>query len=257
MTVGEADEFDAGERVYLGKTTMEGVVREHIIRYEFAVERLGKSGTVVDAACGSGYGSQMLARHARQVVGFDISASAIAYASEHHRDSRVSYVRADLDRGLPVRSGTVDDIVSFETLEHVSSPQRLVSEYSRGLHKGGHLILSTPDRMVYSDLSGYTNPFHRAELNRRELIEVLSAHFEIEAVYGQVRWTGSVLRSQLKQAVKRKLPPGTLAVAKAANASRRWLVSRTHPVADDLSLHPIEHRDAELYFFLVLVARKP
>lgn len=257
MTAGEPEEFNAGERVYVGKTAMEGVVREHMVRYEFALGLLGESGMVVDAACGSGYGSQMLARRARHVVGFDISESAINYAAEHHQGSRVSYVRADLDRGLPLRSGTVDGLVSFETIEHVSSPQRLVSEYSRALRQGGHLILSTPDRRVYSDLSGYANPFHRAELTRRELVDVVSVGFEIEAMYGQVRWTGSLWRSQIKQAVKRRLPPSVLTVVKAANASRRRLVSRDSPVENDFSLQPIDGQGAELYFFLVIVARKP
>jgi SAM-dependent methyltransferase len=257
MALGMTSEFDAGERIYLGKTTRDATVREHLARYEFALGLVGEGGIVVDVACGSGYGSQMLASRARHVVGLDISESALTYAVEHHRGSRLSFLRADLDLGLPLQSGVVDDLVSFETIEHLSSPERLISEYARALRQGGHLILSTPDRRVYSDLSRYSNPFHRTELTRRELVDFVRLHFDIETMYGQVRWSGFRFRERIKRVVKYLLPAGVLRIAVGADAFRRRLAARMSPVKPDLSMQPIVETDSELYFFLVIVARKP
>jgi len=257
MTVGMKSEFDAGERIYVGKTTNNSTVMQHIARYEFALGLVGESGIVVDAACGSGYGSQMLASRAQYVVGLDISQNALNFAVEHYRGSRLSFLRADLDQGLPLRSGVVDDLVSFETIEHVSSPELLISEYSRALRQGGHLILSTPDRRVYSDLSGHSNPFHRAELTRGQLVDLVQLHFEIETMYGQVRWTGSRLRERIKRAIKHRLPTGVLGTVVAANAFMRHLGGGASPVETEFSIKPIFATDSELYFFMVIVARKP
>ncbi|HET9189593.1 MAG TPA: SAM-dependent methyltransferase, partial [Rudaea sp.] len=52
---------------------------EHWARYAFALE-LARGKRVLDAACGEGYGSAMLAGAAASVLGVDIAADAIAHA---------------------------------------------------------------------------------------------------------------------------------------------------------------------------------
>ena len=52
---------------------------EHWHRYHFAA-RFAAGMRVVDAACGEGYGSALLARSAASVVGADISPAAVAHA---------------------------------------------------------------------------------------------------------------------------------------------------------------------------------
>jgi 2-polyprenyl-3-methyl-5-hydroxy-6-metoxy-1,4-benzoquinol methylase len=257
MTAGQADQFDAGERVYVGKTSRNSTVQEHIARYEFALGQISEGGLVVDAACGSGFGSQMLARRARHVVGLDVSESAVNYAARNHWSSQLSYLRADLTRGLPLQSASVDHIVSFETIEHVPNPERLVSEYARVLKRGGQLILSTPDRVVYSELSGYSNPFHRAELSRREFIDLVSVYYKVEAIYGQLPWSGSVWRRRIELAIRRRLPPPILAVAKNATRAMRQLVAPNSAVRSDVSIQRIRGQHSQLFYFLVIVARKP
>ena len=52
---------------------------EHWHRYAFAMP-LAKDRRLLDAACGEGYGSNLLASVARGVVGVDISAQAVGHA---------------------------------------------------------------------------------------------------------------------------------------------------------------------------------
>ena len=52
---------------------------EHWHRYAFA-QRFAAGKRVLDAACGEGYGTAMLAGTAAQAVGIDIDAASIAHA---------------------------------------------------------------------------------------------------------------------------------------------------------------------------------
>ena len=70
-----------GERFVPGKMFKHSEI-EHMHRYT-AVAPLLKGKVVLDAACGTGYGSNMLAREAERVCGIDISQEAIAYANEN------------------------------------------------------------------------------------------------------------------------------------------------------------------------------
>jgi SAM-dependent methyltransferase len=92
--------------------------KAHIERYRFAAEHLLPSDTVLDAACGSGYGTAILSRFCRKTTGIDKSAAAIAYAREKY--GRTFHVQ-DLLRRSPFR-GRHDVIVSFETIEHIDAP---------------------------------------------------------------------------------------------------------------------------------------
>ena len=80
------DFFDAGRR------------RFHLARYEFAANYVaGKD--AADIACGTGYGSELLAlRGARSVVGVDIDEGAVCYARTHHAPSNADFRCAQVSR---------------------------------------------------------------------------------------------------------------------------------------------------------------
>ena len=71
-----------GERVIPGAVD-EDLWNEHFARYAFAA-RLARRKRVLDAGCGSGYGSAELARSARMVVGADVAREAVDYARGHY-----------------------------------------------------------------------------------------------------------------------------------------------------------------------------
>ncbi len=156
---------------------------EHIHRYAFAAD-LVRGRTVLDAACGEGYGSSLLAAQADSVTGVDISAEAVTHARSRYRGENLSFEVADCC-ALPFRDGQFDVIVSFETLEHLEPQERLLAEFRRVLADDGFLVISSPDRAVYSDRLGNDNPHHVRELDRPELEQLLGGKFPAVRLLGQ------------------------------------------------------------------------
>jgi len=155
---------------------------EHVHRYVFA-ESFVEGKRVLDAACGEGYGARRLASKARQVVGVDLSEQAVAHASARYPVPNLTFQQADCSQ-LPFPSGHFDCIVSFETLEHLENQQEMVKEFRRVLAPDGFLVISSPDKAVYTEQLGNHNIFHRRELYRRELEALLLGEFPSMQLFG-------------------------------------------------------------------------
>ena len=157
---------------------------EHWHRYVFA-RAFAQGRRVLDAACGEGYGSAMLAASAASVVGVDIAESAIAHARQRYAQHANLRFEQDDCTALSCGDAQFDLIVSFETLEHVAAQQELIAGFARAVTPGGMLIVSSPDKRTYSEKSGFRNEFHVRELYRDELLELLRPHFPFVRLYGQ------------------------------------------------------------------------
>ncbi len=157
---------------------------EHWHRYVFA-RGLARGKRVLDAACGEGYGSALLADVAASVTGVDISADAIAHAKSRYGTTANLQFRCDDCTQLSFAPNTFDLVVSFETLEHVEAQESLVAGFARSLSVEGILVISSPDKKTYSDERGFSNEFHVRELYRDELLNLLRAHFPFVRLYGQ------------------------------------------------------------------------
>lgn len=159
------------------------IVYEHWHRYAWA-RSLVRDKDVLDCACGEGYGSHLLADAAKSVVGVDVDPKAIEHARQRYSADRLSFQQADaLD--LPFEDDRFDVVVSFETLEHLAEHDALLAGFRRVLKPDGVLLLSSPDKRTYSDLTGYDNEFHVRELYRDELEALLDRHFPDYRLYGQ------------------------------------------------------------------------
>jgi len=157
---------------------------EHWHRYVFARE-FAKGKRVLDAACGEGYGSALLAGVAQNVLGVDIAEAAIGHARTRYAAlPNLRFERGDCT-ALSVPDASFDLIVSFETLEHVQAQEQLLAGFARALAPAGMLIVSSPDKHTYSDISGFRNEFHVRELYRDELLALLRPHFPHVRLYGQ------------------------------------------------------------------------
>ncbi len=159
-----------------------GQVREHLARYRFAAQFA--RGGVLDAGCGTGYGSHMLSASpsAARVLGIDRDARAIARARRYYGGPRVDYARADLDSGALARFGCFDTIVCLEVLEHLPEPERLLARLDHALAPGGRLIVSTPLGAGRAVPSG--QPFHFFQLRRVEFEQLLARRFRWQ-LFGQ------------------------------------------------------------------------
>lgn len=157
---------------------------EHWHRYAFALPFVGGR-RVLDCACGEGYGSRILAGRADRVTGLDLSAEAVEHARRRYGErGNLKFVEGDCT-ALPFPDDAFDVVVSFETLEHIEGQQTMLAEFRRVLGPRGLLILSSPDKRIYSDEREFQNEFHVRELYRDELIELVSRYFPAWRLHGQ------------------------------------------------------------------------
>lgn len=193
-----------GERFIPGQTDIELEI-EHLNRYQFA-RQFVKDKVVLDAACGEGYGSDLLARDASKVYGIDLSEESITYARNRYDNRRISYQVASICQ-LPFEADTFDVIVSFETLEHVdgNSQIQFLQEAERVLKQDGLLVISTPNHRVYKERG--ENHFHVKELEYEEFrallekrfpfVSFFSQRFEIANSIASPSWNSGTIESEL------------------------------------------------------------
>ena len=134
----------------------------HVSRYHFACKYVRPGDTVIDAACGLGYGSYVIRSLTKcsTITGIDGSAYGVAYANANFAcDGATPFVQGILPECLQdIPENSVDCVISFETLEHIENPVSLLAEFHRILTPGGRLISSVPHD--WSDETGQDpNPF--------------------------------------------------------------------------------------------------
>ena len=157
---------------------------EHWHRYALA-RQLGQHANILDVASGEGYGSAMLAESAAGVVGVDVSPDAVQHARNRYGHlPNLEFVTASCD-SLPLADASFDLAVSFETIEHIETQQAFIAELARVLRPDGVLILSSPNKRIYSDAHDYHNEFHVRELYRDELENLLRGTFPHIQWFGQ------------------------------------------------------------------------
>jgi SAM-dependent methyltransferase len=172
------------ERLALDRFSSPWLRNQHLERYHWA-SRFTRGLRVLDAACGSGYGSRILLdAGAREVTSVDLSPDAAA-------PSR--FVRGDVSK-LPLKDGSIDAYLCFETIEHVANEDALLAEARRVLAPGGLFLCSTPNRNLLSP--GLTlhdrprNPYHIREYSIPEFDELLKRTFGVVELFAQTWFSG-------------------------------------------------------------------
>ncbi|MEP6942306.1 MAG: methyltransferase domain-containing protein [Betaproteobacteria bacterium] len=199
------------------------IAYEHWHRYAFAKGMVdGKR--VLDAACGEGYGSALLAHTAASVVGVDIDAATIAHARTRYRDTRLSFVEGSCT-ALPLPDGAVDVVVSFETIEHLPEADQpaMLAEFARVLAPDGVLVISSPNRELYSDARHYVNEFHLHELYRDGLSRLLETAFGAQRWFHQRVATWSGIWAESREAESRAAEKHRAGDDGAESGAEAWL----------------------------------
>jgi SAM-dependent methyltransferase len=152
-----------GESVWPGVRNDLFVAHESIYSF-FSSFVAGKR--VLDAACGTGYGSAtMAAAGAVHVVGVDLDPRSLRYARRHFGRQKLEFRLADCER-LEFAPGSFDLIVSSNTLEHLHHPEPFLAGAHRLLSVGGGLVVAVPpitDRRSLAEHHGIR--YHRSNLS--------------------------------------------------------------------------------------------
>jgi ubiquinone/menaquinone biosynthesis C-methylase UbiE len=170
--------------------TMGGsIATQHFARYRLAA-MVAEGKDVLDAGCGVGYGTALLARSgAKRAVGVDASAEAVDLARTRS-DTGAEFRVADI-RKLPFDEASFDLVTCFEAIEHVEQPGAALTEFARVLNPEGLLLISSPNRIVYPP----GNPHHVHEFEPEELREALSKRFSQVVLLRQHDWLCSLVGS--------------------------------------------------------------
>ena len=147
--------------------TFDQYQKSHYHRYQFAKEKLNPNDQVGDFACGTGYGSMILAERCKKVTGVDLNQEVIEFIQNRYRKQpKVEFIHSDL---LDLKfENSFDKIISFETVEHLSEEniEVLFEVYHKALRKGGKLIFSTPynqEMCQYAIKLGFHKTFYITE----------------------------------------------------------------------------------------------
>ncbi len=171
-----------GERVVPDKMAVDILTyTQHLTRYVFALNFCaGKR--VLDAACGAGYGLDLISSVASGVVGIDNSKESLEYAAKnyHFYNKYFSFWEADLEHAsFEFLKGLLpfEVITSFETIEHLENPDFFLSNVKNALADDGVFVFSIPN----------TNPslFHKQIYDIEEAKKLITNHFKKVNWYGQ------------------------------------------------------------------------
>ena len=119
--------------------------KSHFKRYQFAKTIVQPGEVCGDFACGTGYGSVMIAEKAKHVTGADLDTVVVNAIKERYKEKQnVTFLNENL---LHLTfANHFDTIVSFETIEHFTEEniKKLLKIYNVALKENGKLIFSTP-----------------------------------------------------------------------------------------------------------------
>lgn len=129
------------ERIWNDQATREQYVGGNL-RIDRAIAAVGPGRRLLDLGCGDGVLGQALRDRFEEVVGADISESALEAAAR--RGLITQRINAD-SPPFPFPDSTFDAITCLDLIEHVFEPRVLVTEIARILAPGGVLYLATPN----------------------------------------------------------------------------------------------------------------
>lgn len=167
--------------------TKKRLISEHINRYDYACE-YAQNKIVLDIACGTGYGSDILRKKAKKVFGVDISAKSIDYAKKKFKHNNLEFIKASATDEHLFSENSFDFVCSFETIEHFDydSRRKYLMNLRKWLKPNGYILFSTPNKIITSPYTHKPlNKFHKLEFTKDKLNSELKEFFVIKKIMGQ------------------------------------------------------------------------
>src|SRR4051812_11975485 len=152
--------------------------RRHLAVYEWIATRVAGL-RVADLACGEGYGADVLANTAAEVLGVDANPEAHEHARRRYRRPNLRFERALVEDFR----GPCDAIVFLQTIEHIHEPDELLKGFAATAPVA---YFTTPNRLTLAppgtEKSG--NPWHLREYTIAEYGALLEPHFSHVEILG-------------------------------------------------------------------------
>jgi len=214
--------------------------------------RLAENKKVLDLGCNTGYGTEILFKSAKEVVGVDVSEKAILSAKSRYGHLGIEFQVVD-GVVLPFRDNEFDMIVSFQVIEHIVDYGKYLNELKRVLSPSGIVLFATPNSLLRLDPGMKPwNKFHSREFNSTDLKSLLDTFFSTVGIFGLFAedhfYTvefNRVHRARTKARIKRMLPRFMLTgVRDLRNASEKiWKPRSPAPENDKefLNQYRLEH----------------
>ena len=172
-----------GERLDSKSKLSRNNLLEHLARYNLVKGE--KDSNILDIGCGTGYGSDLLAKSFGGVYGVDISQDAIDYAKKNWQRENIMF---SIGSGteIPFKQNTFDITVAFEVFEHIKDWSKFLSELKRVTKRNGMIYISTPNKNIYSPgTKKPINPHHFFEMTEDQFRKALDSYFRIDQFLGQ------------------------------------------------------------------------
>lgn len=152
-----------------------GISLDHQCRYRWVASKVTTEDKVLDAICGIGYGSYIMAKvgmqHPKEVLGFDICQEAIDYGNKYYRAANLTLKCSDFNKiELPIEY--FSKVACFEAIEHVENPMDLLKLIYTSMQPKGTLYISCPNQAT-NPFSKERYPFHVKHYYSNELEAML------------------------------------------------------------------------------------
>ena len=176
-----------GERTIPGVPTESYWFARHEIVYRWAAERYAREQICGDIGSGEGFGTRLLlAAGAQSVFGIELDQAAVSHSAIKYPNS--SFLRANVV-ALPIVTQSTDLLTSLQVIEHIWDVAAYLKEMYRVLRLGGKLVVSTPNRPVFSPglkrKSPPLNPFHVEEFDEEQVkLQLIDCGFKEVTMYG-------------------------------------------------------------------------
>ena len=130
------------------------------------------SGKVADIGSGTGFGTHLLVRNADYVIGYEMDATAMKFATRAFSNGSIKFTSANICGAMP--KNEYDFVTMIDVIEHIEEDIIAVNNCSNMLVKGGTYICSTPNRLSRYRKSAY----HAREYSPNELKDLLGLVFK-------------------------------------------------------------------------------
>lgn len=151
--------------------------------YEYANNFI-QAKRVLDVGCGEGYGANILARQAKEIVAIDRHKKTIQQAQRKYSLPNLSFNVQDVEQLSKYTPETFDVVCCFHVIEHLKEPTRLLLDIGKLLSESGILLISTPNRhSPFRSATGIEWPYHEREYAVDEFRKLLLSCFKNVTLY--------------------------------------------------------------------------